>query len=158
MVAAPDDHRAGAGRCCQYWWTIFAGAGVDRLRAAGAEEDGGIRQGRERGEAPRELQCGRVRVVAEDVVRGERPELGGDRVRDLAAAVADVREPEPRGRVEVLGAVRVPDARALAAREHELVPVDLAHRGERMPEPGGRRHRAMLTRRGRLAALRSIVS
>ena len=75
-------------------------------------------------------------MVAEDVMRGERPQLRRDGVGDLRAAVADVREPEPRGRVEVLGAVRVPDAAALAAGEDELVPVDLAHRGKRVPEAG----------------------
>ena len=90
--------------------------------------------GREVGEPRREIQRGRVRVVAEDVVRRERAELLGDRVGDLGAAVADVDEPEPGGRVEVLVPVGVPNARALAAHEHELVPIDLAHRRERVPE------------------------
>ena len=86
------------------------------------------------GHARRERECRLVRVVAEDVVRGERSELRRDGVGDLGAAVADVREPEPRGPVEVLVAVRVPDARAVTTCEHELVPVDLPHRGEGVPE------------------------
>ena len=81
---------------------------------------------------------------------GERSQLGRDGVGDLVAAVPDVREPEPCGRVEVLGAVRVPDRRALAAGEHELVALDLAHRGERVPEVG---RRAELLHRARLTSL-----
>ena len=108
--------------------------GVDRLAAARAEEDRGIRDGSELGDACRELQRRLVRLVAEDVVRGEGAELRGDRFGDLDAAVADVGEPETGRRVEVLPPRGVPDRASLAARENELVPVDLAHRREGVPE------------------------
>ena len=110
--------------------------GVDRLGAARAEEDGRVGHRHERRDPLGQVERRPVRVVAEDVVRGERAELGADRVGDLSAAVAHVREPEPGGRVEVLRAVLVPDPDALAAGEHELVPVHLAHRREGMPEAG----------------------
>ena len=81
-----------------------------------------------------------VRLVAEDVVRGEGAELRGDRLGDLDAAVADVGKPETGRRVEVLLPRRVPDRASLAAREDELVPVDLAHRREGVPESRLRGH------------------
>ena len=121
------------------------GRRVDRLAAARAEEDRGVGDRRQLGHALGEAEGRLVRVVAEDVVRRERPELLADGVGDLRAPVADVREPQAGGRVEVLAPVGVPDAAALAADEHELVPVDLPHRGEGVPEPrrggpGERRH------------------
>jgi hypothetical protein len=84
--------------------------------------------------------AGSVRVIAEDVVRSQGAELRRRRVRDLRPTVPDVREPEPGRGIDVRLAVRVPDGRALAAHEDELVTVDLSHRGERVPER--RRHRA----------------
>ena len=119
---------------------------VDRLPAARAEEDRGVVDRGEVGEACGEIESRPVRVVAEDVVRSECAQLLGDGVCDLGPAVTDVDEPEPGRRVEVLVSVLVPDAAALAAREDELVPVHLAHRGERVPEASrggrGRGHRA----------------
>ena len=119
--------------------------GVDRLAAAGAEEDGGVGDGRERSDTRGQLQGGLVRVVAEDVVGGERAQLLGDRVRDLGASVPDVREPEAGSGVEILVAVGVPDAAALAAGEDELVAVHLPHRGERVPKARRLGHRQTLT-------------
>ena len=120
---------------------------VDGLAAARSEEHRSVLDGREVGDAARELERRLVRVVAEDVMGGERPQLRPDGVRDLDPAVTDVREPEARGGIEVLVPVDVPDAGALSAREDELVPVDLAHRGEGVPEAGaGGRHRRQPSR------------
>ena len=111
------------------------GRRVDRLAATRAEEDRGVGDRRQLGHALGEADGRLVRVVAEDVVRRERPELIADGVGDLRAPVADVREPQAGGRVELLAPVGVPDAAPFAADEHELVPVDLSHRGEGVPEP-----------------------
>ena len=108
---------------------------VDGLAAARAEEDRRVVDGCEVRDSRGELESRRVRVVAEHVVRRERTELRRHRVRDLGTAVADVREPQTGGRVQVLRPGDVPNRRSLAAGEYELVPLDLAHRGERMPEP-----------------------
>jgi len=89
---------------------------VDRLATARSEEDRGVLDGREVGESRRELERRRVRVVAEDVVRGEGPQLLGNGIGDLRAAVPDVDEPEPCRRVDVLVPVDVPDAAAFATR------------------------------------------
>ena len=69
--------------------------GVDRLAAAGAEEHCGVLDRREVGEAAGELERRLVRVVAEDVVRGERAELRRHGVGDLPATVADVANQSP---------------------------------------------------------------
>ena len=111
---------------------------VDRLAATAAEEDRRVVDRREVREPRGELQRRRGSRGRRRRGARERAQLRGDGVRDLGAAVADVREPEPGGGVEVLVAVLVPDAAALTASEHELVPVDLAHRGERVPETGRR--------------------
>jgi hypothetical protein len=115
---------------------------VDGLAAARSEEHCSVLDGREVCHPARELERRLVRMVAEDVMGRECPQLRPDGVRDLDPAVTDVREPEARGGIEVLVPVDVPDAGAFPAREDELVPVDLAHRGERVPEAGARgRHR-----------------
>ena len=125
------------------------GGGVDRLAAARAEEDRGVVERGELGDPFGEREGRRVCVVAEHVVRREDAQLVRHRVRDLRSAVTDVREPEPRGRVEVLVAVCVPEAATLSAREHELVPIHLPHRGEWVPEArrgsGRNRHAATLS-------------
>ena len=143
--AARDDHRPLRLPDERPVATDDLGSCIDRLAAAGAKKDGGVGDGRELGDAPRQLQRGLVGMVTEDVVGSERAKLVTDRVGDLHAAVTDVREPEPRGRVEILVSVRVPDATALAAGEDELVPLDLAHRGERVPEARRLGHRPTLT-------------
>ena len=97
----------------------------------------GVRDRHELRDPRCELERRNVGDVAEDVMRCERPQLRRDGVCDLLASVPDVREPEPCGRVEILGAVHVPDGRAFAAGEHELVTFDLSHRGKRVPEMGG---------------------
>ena len=74
-----------------------------------------------------------VREVAEGVMRGERPHLLGRRLGDLGAAVADVGEPEPGGRVEVLAPV-ASQTRGPRRGQDELRAVDGAHRCERVPE------------------------
>ena len=67
--------------------------------------------------------------------------LVGDGVGDLGAPVPDVRVPEAGRCVDVSPAVGVEDAGPFAPVDDELVAVDDAHRGERMPE---RAHEAML--------------
>ena len=133
--AARDEHRAlrltgeGPVAACD-----LRGR-VDGLAAARAEEDCRVLDGRQLGETRGELESRLVRMVAEYVVRSERAELYRNRVCDLGSAVTDVREPETGRRIDVLRSVGVPDPRALAPDEHELVAVDLAHCGERVPEP-----------------------
>ena len=80
---------------------------VDGLAAARAEEDRRVVDGCKVRDSRGELESRRVRVVAEHVVRRERTELRRHRVRDLGTAVADVREPETCGRVQVLRSVDV---------------------------------------------------
>ena len=74
---------------------------------------------REPGDTGGELECRLVGVVAEDVVRRERPQLRPHGVGDLDAAVPDVGEPEPGRRVDVLVALDVLDDRAVPLHDHE---------------------------------------
>jgi hypothetical protein len=94
--------------------------GVDRVAAAGRQEDLGVVHRRERGEPRRELVGGPVGEVAERLVGREPLHLRRDRARDVAPAVAEVRVPEARGRVDVALAVGVPDVDPLAALDQEL--------------------------------------
>ena len=133
-VAAVDDHRALRLAPERPVAADDLGGAVDRLAAPAPEEHSGILHRNECGDPLRELERRHVREVTEDVVRGERAELYRDGVCDLRSAMADIDEPQTRGRVEIGSTVLVPDGRALTAHEDELVAFDLPHRRERVPE------------------------
>ena len=62
-------------------------------------------------------------------------ELCGNRVGDLLATVADVREPQARRRVDVLVTGRIPDVGAFAALDDERTALlDAAHIGKSVPQ------------------------
>ena len=111
--------------------------GLDRLAAAAREEDGGIVHRRDRRDAVGEVGRRAARDVAVVRVRVQLPHLGGGRIRDLGAAVADVRVPEAAGRVDVAVALVVPEVAALAALEDQLAGgLHGVHVGDGMPEMG----------------------
>jgi hypothetical protein len=118
--------------------------GVDRVAAAEAQEELRILHGSEGGDAIGELERRRVREVAERLVGLERPQLARDRLDDLLAPVADVAVPEARRPVQVALAGGIPDVNALAAGDHQLVPCDRRHVGERMPVRARSGHPATL--------------
>src|SRR5262249_53046872 len=111
------------------------GRGIDRTRAAAREEDDAVLDRCERGHALGEREGGPVREVAEAAAGRELPDLRGRGLGQLGAAVADVAVPERARRVEVALVRGVEEPGALAALEHDLVPRDLAHVGERVPAP-----------------------
>ena len=90
---------------------------LDRLRAAGEEEDTVEVAGRERGDLGRELDRARVRVRPVRV-EGQLAHLLERRLADLlAVAVAEVDGEEPGERVEVALAVDVLEVAAVAAHD-----------------------------------------
>ena len=114
--AARDDHRPlGLPEQRPVAARDLAG-GVDGVGAAAAEEDRRVVERRERGERSASSSAGSFAKSPKMWCAASVRICAADRVGDLGAAVADVREPEPGGRVEVLAAVGVPDAAALAAR------------------------------------------
>ena len=110
------------------------GGGVDRVAAAGAEEDPGVVDRGEAREALGQVERGLVGERAEALVGREAVHLGADRVGDLRAPVPDVHAPEARGAVEVDVAGGVPDAHALRAVDDDLGAADGVHVRERVPE------------------------
>ena len=108
---------------------------VDRVGATAREEGDGALDRRDRRDPLRESGRRRIREVLERGVGLELPHLRRDRVGDLPPAVPDVAVPERGGRVEVASALGVPDVRALAAHDGELVLRNGGHVRERMPEP-----------------------
>ena len=121
--------RSGRPTSAQWRRTILAAVSI-ALAAARAEEDRWVGDRRQLGHALGEADGRLVRVVAEDVVRRERPELIADGVGDLRAPVADVREPEPGGRVEVLASVGVPGPGTLALGEDDGLLVVIGDAGK----------------------------
>ena len=90
---------------------------LDRLGAAGGEEDAVEVSGRQLSDARGELDRARMRVAPV----GVEAELGGltrGRLADLGATVADVDAVQRREAVEIALAVLVVDVAALAARDH----------------------------------------
>ena len=108
--------------------------GVDRLGAAGGEEDAVEVAGGELGDARRELDRLRVRVGP---VRVEAELLGlvGAGLGDVAAAVADVHAEQGGEAVEIAVAVLVPDVAPVAAGDdRDLVVVVAGHLREVHPQ------------------------
>ena len=142
--------RSGCPSACQYRRASFAAVSIASPPPV-VKNTRGVVHRRDAGELLRELERGRIRDVAEDRVRLERPQLLGDRIRDLGSAVADVAVPEARAPVEVAVAGLVPHVHALAADEHELVAAHRRHVGEGVPE-ARIAHMATLTCRLTLAS------
>ena len=116
--------------------------GVDRIRAAGREEDDGIRDRRRRGEALGEPD-GRLHCVRpERGVRGEALHLVPGRVGDLGAAMPDRAVPEPGRRIDVAAPRDVLDEDALARAQEDLGIRHRMHVRERVPQP--RAHRVVI--------------
>ena len=88
---------------------------------------------RELHEAIDELERRRIGHVPERLERLERPQLLADGLRHVLAPVPDVRVPQTGRAVEVALPPIVPEVDALAAHDHELVPGDRRHVGERVP-------------------------
>ena len=106
--------------------------GLDRLRAAGDEEDAVQVSRRELGDLGGELDCARMRVRPVRV-EGQLAHLVERRLAHLlAVAVADVDREEPGERVEVALAVGVPEVAAVAADDDRHVVA--AHAREVQPE------------------------
>ena len=112
-------------------------SGIDGVRPTRAQEDHGVRERRQGGEALRQLDGGLRGVRPERLVGRQPEELIGHRVRDRSPAVADVAEPEARDRIDVPapGGVLQPDA--FAGADHDLVVGDRVHVGEPVPERRG---------------------
>ena len=108
---------------------------LDRLRAAGGEEDPVEVAGGERGDPRRQLDRARVRVAPQRV-EVELLDLAGGGLAELGAAVAGVDAEEAGEAVEVAVAVLVVDVAALAADDdRDLVVVAVgAHSREVHPE------------------------
>jgi hypothetical protein len=108
--------------------------GVDGVAAARAEEDAGIVERGEAGQALGERQRGLVGERPECRVAGQLLHLRGRRLDDLAPAVARVDAPQAGRGVEVARAARVPHRCALAAHDDELGAAHGVHVGERVPQ------------------------
>jgi hypothetical protein len=108
--------------------------GLDGVGSARCQEDGGVVERSDRGEAVGQLERRAVGVGAERRIRGQVTHLGGGDVGELGAPVSDVAVPQACGRVEVAPALLVLEPGAVAADEHELAPRHPRHIGEGMPQ------------------------
>ena len=109
------------------------GGRVDRIAAAEAEEHARVLHRRELDEAIDELERRRIGDVAERLKGLERPQLLADGLGHVLAPVPDVGVPETGRAVQIAPTLVVPQVQALAAHDHELMPRDGGHIGERMP-------------------------
>ena len=134
LVGLPDRRPVGAGELR---------GGVDRLAAAGGEEDLGAVEREQPRYARSELLGLRRRETVVGLVGRELAHLRRGRVGQLCPPVADVAVPERGGDVEQGVSGVVPDRRALAAHDRDPALAERAHVRHRIPERA-LRHWAML--------------
>ena len=108
--------------------------GVDRLAAAGGEEDLDAVERHEPRDPRGQLLGLRRREAVVGLVRGELAHLRGGGVGELGPAVADVAVPERAGDVDQRVAGVVPDGRALAAHDRDPALAERADVRHRVPE------------------------
>ena len=110
------------------------GRGVDRVGPTAREEHLGAADQGESRHSVGELERHRGHDVAEVRVGRQRRHLRRRGLADLGTAPSDVAVPEGRRRIEVAGAVDVPDVAAVPSVQDELASRgDRGHVGERMP-------------------------
>ena len=146
--------RSGWPCAAQYWRASLAAVSIASPPPRQRKTRGSVHR-RELDEAIDELERRRIGDVAERLEGLERPQLLADGLGHVLAPVPDVGVPETGRAVQVAPTLIVPQVHALAAHDHELVPRDGGHIGERMPV--GRSRRVTLRARDRARASRRVT-